>query len=230
MRSWLYCSNQPTLCNHGQCENTMGGYQCNCDPGYGQDDCSTWEGCASEPCENGGKCDQYSTWNRWTGTSSYSIRCSCPPAFRGAFCEKENYCLSNPCGNKGDCRDQDEDFECDCFPGFTGRRCESTKLCQSTEEGVEYEGSEIDIKWNVDSAELCAAECKFVAECKVWTFLRAVPACFLKSSWTGNYTSSESTSGECNFSMQEGGKIFCFSAFGINAANYCWLLVTKSIS
>ena len=113
---------QTTLCNQGQCENTMGGYKCTCNPGYGGDDCSTWEGCNSESCKNRGRCFESSTWNGWT--YSDSIRCDCPLAFLGDFCEKENHCYSNPCGNGGECTNQDEDFVCDCFPGLTGRHCQ----------------------------------------------------------------------------------------------------------
>ena len=91
---------------------------------------------------------------------------------------------------------------------FTGY-CEPTYSCQSSEEGIEYEGKEIDEKWNVDSVESCANECKSMDECKVWTFIGSSSACFLKSSRIKDIPSSEAISGECTIS--EGGKPF--SAF-----------------
>ena len=82
---------------------------------------------------------------------------------------------------------------------FSSGKCsqQPTSSCQTSEVGVEYEGPELDILWNVGSVELCASECESEPECKVWTYIQAALACFLKSSRVRDVISFEATSGEC---------------------------------
>jgi hypothetical protein len=114
----------PTTCEaHGQtcgtlpdgCGDTLncGG----CDAGFacqaGQ--CVDVDDCASNPCQNGGACDD--------GVNSYT--CHCAPGFTGQNCEIDiDECASSPCVH-GDCIDQVNGYVCDCAPGFTGTDCDT---------------------------------------------------------------------------------------------------------
>ena len=73
----------------------------------------------------------------------------------------------------------------------------TSSSCQTSEVGVEYEGPELDIRWNVSSVELCASECEAEPECKVWTYIGTSLACFLKSSRVIDVPRRNATSGEC---------------------------------
>ncbi|RNA15229.1 hypothetical protein BpHYR1_051062 [Brachionus plicatilis] len=49
--------------------------------------------CASNPCQNEGKCVELGS----------SFRCECPAGFTGKSCEREDSCTANPCGSAGFC-------------------------------------------------------------------------------------------------------------------------------
>ncbi|KAG2461833.1 protein crumbs homolog 1 isoform X2 [Polypterus senegalus] len=76
--------------------------------------CSGEAVCASNPCRNGGTCeDLFNLFN-----------CTCPGGWTGLMCEINiDECESNPCVH-GNCSDKILFYECICIPGYTGRNCE----------------------------------------------------------------------------------------------------------
>uniref|UniRef100_A0A8P4KDC2 Neurogenic locus notch homolog protein 1 n=1 Tax=Dicentrarchus labrax TaxID=13489 RepID=A0A8P4KDC2_DICLA len=104
-------------CRNGAiCHNTMGSYQCKCQPGYTGQKCETdTDDCKPNPCSNGGLCRD--------GINSFT--CTCLPGFRGGRCEQDiNECESNPCRNGANCTDCVNSYTCTCPPGFNGINCE----------------------------------------------------------------------------------------------------------
>ncbi|KAM9316464.1 sushi, nidogen and EGF-like domain-containing protein 1 [Gastrophryne carolinensis] len=78
--------------------------------------CEEIDECESQPCQNGGLCN-----NR----VSY-LRCECLEGYSGKFCELEmNECLSEPCKNGGSCQDLPGGFLCNCPEGYVGTQCET---------------------------------------------------------------------------------------------------------
>jgi hypothetical protein len=78
--------------------------------------CPLWQECASNPCRNGGTCQD--NVNSWT--------CTCPAGYSGDYCTTNiNECASSPCRNGGTCVDAVASFSCTCRPGYTGRFCET---------------------------------------------------------------------------------------------------------
>lgn len=70
--------------------------------------------CSSDPCMNGGICEDLYT----------SYRCVCPDGWTGTYCEVNiDECSSNPCVH-GNCTDGIASYECSCEPGYTGESCE----------------------------------------------------------------------------------------------------------
>lgn len=66
--------NQPCQ-NNGLCRDTVGGYTCDCLPGFSGQYCQiVVNACSSNPCLNNGACQQSST-NCWS--------CQCLPGFTG---------------------------------------------------------------------------------------------------------------------------------------------------
>uniref|UniRef100_A0A8B9UHK8 Sushi, nidogen and EGF like domains 1 n=1 Tax=Anas zonorhyncha TaxID=75864 RepID=A0A8B9UHK8_9AVES len=140
--------------NGGSCLELEQGYACDCQEGYGGQDCrdKLSEGCE---CRNGGSCLE----------GNVTI-CQCLPGYFGLLCEFEvtatpcnvntqcpdgGYCMeyggsylcvchtdygtnhsesvpspcdSEPCLNGGSCEAQDDSYTCECPPGFLGKHCE----------------------------------------------------------------------------------------------------------
>ena len=70
--------------------------------------------CASEPCHNGGKCQ-----NLVNGFS-----CICPAGYYDDFCYSNiNECASQPCKH-GSCKDGVNTYTCTCEYGYEGRDCD----------------------------------------------------------------------------------------------------------
>lgn len=75
--------------------------------------CSGAPVCASDPCLNGGACEDHFN----------SLSCVCQRGWGGQRCETDlDDCASQPCVH-GRCRDALGGFECLCPPGFTGPLC-----------------------------------------------------------------------------------------------------------
>ncbi|CAH1779949.1 unnamed protein product, partial [Owenia fusiformis] len=71
--------------------------------------------CFSNPCLNGGTCDD--------GFHGYT--CSCVPGYEGLRCDIDiDECTSNPCPNGGTCNDVVNGYTCSCVPGYEGLRCD----------------------------------------------------------------------------------------------------------
>jgi hypothetical protein len=89
-----------------------------CPPGFDSvDDCQTnIDECTSEPCHNGGTCQD--------GINSFV--CGCPPGFSGILCQTNiDECASNPCQFGGTCLNQYNGYTCLCDTGYSGDDCQT---------------------------------------------------------------------------------------------------------
>ncbi|XP_051716060.1 protocadherin Fat 2 [Ctenopharyngodon idella] len=81
--------------------------------------CSDVKICASNPCENGGTCEE---------DSSGGFRCSCPLLFYGSRCENvmppDDPCASQPCAN-GLCMPNHQGYICNCSTQIARNRCQT---------------------------------------------------------------------------------------------------------
>lgn len=91
-------------------------FRCECPRGYYDARClSDVDECASNPCLNGGRCED--------GVNQFI--CHCPPGYGGKRCDINiDECGSNPCQHGGICRDGLNSYSCQCMPGYTGTNCE----------------------------------------------------------------------------------------------------------
>ncbi|XP_062856682.1 protocadherin Fat 2 [Trichomycterus rosablanca] len=71
---------------------------------FGQYQCCELDGCASNPCENGGTCGE---------DFNGAVHCSCPPQFFGMYCQQnDNPCASQPCGQNSSCVPSGQGYRC----------------------------------------------------------------------------------------------------------------------
>uniref|UniRef100_A0A8C4HS43 Delta-like protein n=1 Tax=Dicentrarchus labrax TaxID=13489 RepID=A0A8C4HS43_DICLA len=118
------CDDNPCV-NANSCRNLIGGYFCECLPGWTGQNCDTnVDECSSGPCLNGGRC--YDEVN--------GFHCLCPPGFSGSRCQLDiDYCLHSPCQNGGQCFNLAADYVCTCPEDYEGKNCSRLKdHCRTT--------------------------------------------------------------------------------------------------
>uniref|UniRef100_A0A8B9R982 Notch receptor 3 n=1 Tax=Astyanax mexicanus TaxID=7994 RepID=A0A8B9R982_ASTMX len=117
----------PKCQNNGTCVDRVGGYRCNCPPGYTGDRC---EGdineCHSNPCNAANSLDCIQLPNDYL--------CVCKPGFTGTQCVQSvlRGC-SQPCKNGGACSGAGSSplgYICTCQLGYTGTNCERSMSCR----------------------------------------------------------------------------------------------------
>uniref|UniRef100_A0A8K9WM15 Notch receptor 2 n=1 Tax=Oncorhynchus mykiss TaxID=8022 RepID=A0A8K9WM15_ONCMY len=118
----LSCSLPDPCLNGGSCVDGVGGFSCDCRPGFDGERCEAeMDECASHSCLNNGTCvDDINTFS-----------CRCRPGFYGTFCQYEqNECDSQPCKNGGTCTDGLGSYRCTCPVGYNGQNCQNfVNLC-----------------------------------------------------------------------------------------------------
>lgn len=75
------------------------------------------DGCLSNPCLNGGICND----------NIDGFSCNCTDRWMGLTCEKSyDICEFYPCKNNGTCRSSvnKREYTCQCLSGFDGDNCE----------------------------------------------------------------------------------------------------------
>ncbi|ELU09448.1 hypothetical protein CAPTEDRAFT_223657 [Capitella teleta] len=108
--------------NQGRCLTSplQTDFQCSCCNGFTGDYCFEEDGCATEPCLNGGSCVDLKG-----SQAPKKFACSCPQGWIGDRCETRvaNQCVDAPCENNATCIGNADDYRCECPHGFTGHHC-----------------------------------------------------------------------------------------------------------
>ncbi|XP_023794148.1 protein crumbs homolog 2 isoform X3 [Cyanistes caeruleus] len=88
------------------------GFLCQCQPGFTGETCFTnIDECESQPCQNGGLCQDLVN----------GFLCQCLPGYSGVECAVNiNECEEGPCKNGAVCEDGIADYSCHCAPGQDG--------------------------------------------------------------------------------------------------------------
>ena len=105
--------------NGGRCLDAVGGFTCECPPGWAGSFCETEvDHCASDLCMGGGTC---------AANPQGGFYCRCPAGRYGEHCEEAyavaDACRDAPCRNGGTCRGGGDGFVCECPAGFKGHTC-----------------------------------------------------------------------------------------------------------
>lgn len=104
------------ICNgHGACDNTPGGFTCDCHDGYEGTTCNAVDYCHTNPCANNASCSNTPT----------KAECICTDGWEGDFCsESKDDCVDHDCIH-GTCVDGHNTFTCECYPGYNGTQCQT---------------------------------------------------------------------------------------------------------
>ncbi|XP_049630080.1 protein crumbs homolog 2 [Suncus etruscus] len=91
------------------------GFRCQCPSGFEGDDCGVdVDECASQPCHNGGSCQDLPN----------GFQCDCPEGYTGLTCQDDvDDCLSGPCLHGGTCKDAVAGYHCWCPEDWGGQNC-----------------------------------------------------------------------------------------------------------
>ena len=110
--SFLRCSQYGA-----SCIDSLNGFVCVCSQGYYGSRCeTTFDSCASSPCQNAGVCSNL--------VNSYN--CSCTTGFFGLNCQSTfDSCASGPCQQGGLCTNAANGFTCNCGSSWTGALCQT---------------------------------------------------------------------------------------------------------
>ncbi|KAH3891584.1 fibropellin-1-like [Dreissena polymorpha] len=96
--------------------------QCHCRRGTTAPCCEDILECSSNPCQNGGTCNEHVNY----------YTCTCPVGTTGDHCQDILDCASFPCKNGGVCIEHVNFYTCLCPPGTTGHDCDDILECAST--------------------------------------------------------------------------------------------------
>ncbi|XP_078697437.1 uncharacterized protein LOC144925333 [Branchiostoma floridae x Branchiostoma belcheri] len=147
----LFACSKIRPCQHGDCEDTYGGYKCTCFAGWTGENCQIdIDECATNPCQHGHCVDKDGEYKcicspGWTGQNcdqrfnlctiepchhgtckrkDNGYSCTCSPGWTGLNCHRDiDECAKNPCPN-GRCENKDGGYKCICHPGWTGQNCQ----------------------------------------------------------------------------------------------------------
>ncbi|XP_038601831.1 protein crumbs homolog 2 [Tachyglossus aculeatus] len=110
--------------------NIAAGFVCQCLPGYAGADCSVdVDECASQPCVNGGHCQDLVD----------GFRCHCLPGYSGVTCMVDvDECEAAPCQHGATCEDGIADYVCHCTPSREGSPIWGGKNCSVELTGCLY--------------------------------------------------------------------------------------------
>ncbi|KAH3796462.1 hypothetical protein DPMN_150030, partial [Dreissena polymorpha] len=111
------CVNVTCPGQYSRCVPTLNNYTCQCVNGTNGSypNCTDINECVSNPCQNGGTCNN----------NLNSFNCTCAAGYAGSTCQIDfNECYSSPCRNGATCLDQVNGYICLCVTGFNGTFCE----------------------------------------------------------------------------------------------------------
>lgn len=152
------CIERPHICEHGECKNLQGSFQCICDSGYylspSRDTCVDVDECTRHPnvCRNG-------TCVNMAG----EYKCHCNPGFKlspNNDCVDIDECHMMPflCRN-GRCRNTVGSFVCECATGYVlsadGHNCRDVDECREVQTSFQLKSSLttfISDTWNLSFA------------------------------------------------------------------------------